>query len=285
MDRTPDTSHPSGRTIAWLAALLAGVAGPACALLLFGQRGDPASLATVGGPAIAVALMGAGMIGAAAAGRLWIGIGLALLTGGGLIALGRTMGMPPQPGPLATALAMIVASASFAARGKLFARSAGKWGWLVALAVVAGEGAILATALARPEALPGWLLALLPAQWASMALRAALSGLGTAAAVAPLLALAGTAAATLLVARLWPRRWPYLVMFTTWIALSALVWQNPLASPGEPRAQAVSAAAASSAMPGTRIARSPPKSSLIAISPLRSRWSSRRRTRLGEELP
>jgi hypothetical protein len=60
---------------------------------------------------------------------------------------------------------------------------------------------------------------------------AALGGGGTLAAGAPLLALAGTAAATLMVARLWPARWPYLVMFTTWLALSALVWHAPPALP------------------------------------------------------
>ena len=42
-----------------------------------------------------------------------------------------------------------------------------------------------------------------------------------------LLALAGTAGATLIVAALWPRRWPYLIMFSTWIILSMMVWQQP----------------------------------------------------------
>jgi hypothetical protein len=77
-----------------------------------------------------------------------------------------------------------------------------------------------------PGALPGWLLALLPAQWASMAIRSALIGPGTPAAIAALFALGGTAAATLLVARLWPKRWPYLIMFTTWLGFSALVWDQ-----------------------------------------------------------
>jgi hypothetical protein len=84
-------------------------------------------------------------------------------------------------------------------------------------------------------------LVLLPAQWASTAIQTALTGTGTRAAASALLALAGTAAATLLVARLWPRRWPYLVMFTTWLALSALVWMRP--GPAMPRADLAVAAA------------------------------------------
>jgi uncharacterized membrane protein YccC len=75
--------------------------------------------------------------------------------------------------------------------------------------------------------LPEWLLVLLPAQWANVAIQTALTGTGTLAASAVLLALAGTAAATLLVARLWPRRWPYLIMFTVWLGLSTLVWHQP----------------------------------------------------------
>jgi hypothetical protein len=74
--------------------------------------------------------------------------------------------------------------------------------------------------------LPDWALALLPAQWATIAIQAALTGTAAPAASAALFALAGTAAATLLVTRLWPRRWPYLVMFTTWLSLSALVWHR-----------------------------------------------------------
>ena len=88
---------------------------------------------------------------------------------------------------------------------------------------------MLVTATLRPGLLPDWLLALLPAQWANIAIRTGLAGTGSGGAIAALLALGGTAAATLLVARLWPRRWPYLVMFTTWLALSAAVlhWPPP----------------------------------------------------------
>jgi hypothetical protein len=187
----------------------------------------PTPLTLVASPILAVGLMGVGMIGAAAAGRLWVGVLLALLTGAGLIVLAQAMGLPPLPHPLSTALAMLVASVSFAARGALFARSAGARGWWIAVFVVAGEAAILATASAMPGALPAWLLVLLPAQWASTAIETALTGTGTAAASSPLIALAGTAAATLLVALLWPRRWPYLIMFTAWLGLSALVWHRP----------------------------------------------------------
>jgi len=185
--------------------------------------------------------MGVGMIGAAAAGRLWIGVLLALLTGVGLILLARALGMPPLPHPFSTGLAVIIASFSFAARGTLFARTASNKGWWIAVFVVSGEAAILLTASALPGALPDWLLVLLPAQWASTAIQTALTGTGTRAASSALFALAGTAAATLLVARLWPRRWPYAVMFTAWLGLSALVWNRP--GPPMPRADLAIAAA------------------------------------------
>lgn len=204
---------------AWLAAALGGLVAPVLAMGLLAQA--PPDL--VAGPILATGLMGAGMIGAAAAGRLWTGIALALVAGIGLVLFGQALGMLPPAHLAAMGLAIIIASVSFAARGALFARSAAHKGWWIAVAVVAGEAAIVATAAAQPGALPDWLLVLLPAQWASAAIRMVLSGAGIVAAGAPLLALAGTAAATLLVARLWPRRWPYAVMFTTWIALSALV--------------------------------------------------------------
>ncbi len=177
-------------------------------------------------PLLAIGLMGAGMIGAAAAGRFWIGIVLAVLAGSGLAALALTLGMPSLPHPVFTALAFLVAAVSFAARGALFALSGGAKGWWIAVAVVAGEAAIILTAWKEPGALPDWLLVLLPAQWATMAVGASLTGAGEHIAIATLVALGGTAAATMLVAKLWPRRWTYAVMFTTWIALSALVWHS-----------------------------------------------------------
>ncbi len=213
--------------LAWLSASLVGIAAPVIALLLVAGSPAPAPLALVGGPILAVGLMGIGMIGAAAAGSLRVGVVLALLTGAGLIVFARALGMPTLPHPLSAGLAVIIASISFAARGALFARSASDKGWLIALAVVAGEAAMLLTALALPHALPDWLLVLLPAQWASVAIQTALTGTGTRAASAALFALAGTAAATLLVVQLWPRRWPYLVMFMAWVSLSAIVWHWP----------------------------------------------------------
>lgn len=213
----------------WLAAALAGGVAPVVALLWL--AGTPGAWPMVAGPLLAVGMMGAGMIGAATDGRLRVGIGLAAVTGAGLLVLARALGMGSLPALLPAAFAILVASLSFAARGTLFARSGGARGWWIAVAVVAGEAAMLAAAAAMPGSLPGWLLALLPAQWASMGIATALGGGGTLAAGAPLLALAGTAAATLLVARLWPARWPYLVMFTTWLALSALVWHAPPALP------------------------------------------------------
>ena len=178
------------------------------------------------GAIVSVGMMGAGMIGAAAAGRLWVGVLLALVSGGGAIFVAYGLDVSPVRHPLPLLLAIVIASLSFAARGALFARSAFDKGWMIALAVVAGETSILATAAAMPDALPRWLLVLLPAQWASAAIQMALTGTGTGAAGAVLLALGGTASATLLVARLLPRRWPYLIMFTAWLSLSALVWHQ-----------------------------------------------------------
>ncbi len=221
--------------LAWLTVVLAGAVLPIAAMLLL--RDAPAPLALIGGPILAVGLMGMGMIAAAAAGRLWIGLGLALLAGVGLILIARALGMPALPHPFSTGLAVIVASLSFAARGTLFARAMGRNGWLMALFVVAGEAAMLVSA----AMLPAWLLTLLPAQWASTAIQTALTGTGTRAASSALFALAGTAATTLLVAFLWPRRWPYALMFTAWIGLSALVWHRP--GPPMPRADLAIAAA------------------------------------------
>ena len=196
---------------------------PACAMLVLADGVARAAF----GPVMAVGMMGAGMIGAAAAGRLGAGVALSLLAGTGLVALAQLQGIPGAGHPPSLVLAMILASISFAVRGLLFARSLGGKGWWMALAVVGGEGAMLALASARPGALPDWLLALLPAQWASTAIRTALGSAGPAVAGSELAALAGTAAATLLVARLWPRRWPYLIMFTAWLGLSALVLHRP----------------------------------------------------------
>lgn len=207
----------------WLAAALAGSLAPAAALVASGEAG-------VAGPVLALGMMGAGMIAAAASGRLAVGVVIALANAAFLSVLAFTLGLPGFRDPAAAAFAAIIASVSFAARGSLFARSAAPRGWWVALAVVAGEAAVLATALAVPGAWPDWVLALLPAQWATIALRAALAGGGGQAAGAALIALAGTAAATMFVTRLWPRRWTYLVMFSTWLGLSALVWHGMAAA-------------------------------------------------------
>lgn len=212
--------------MAWLSVALAGFVAPAIAMFWFVNAPAPTPLAPVGGPILAIGLMGAGMIGAAAAGRLWFGLLLALLTSAGLILFARMLAMPTLLHPLSTGLAVIIAGISFAARGTLFARSASGKGWWIAVFVVAGEAAVVLTASARPGLLPDWLLALLPAQWASIAIQTALTGTGTRAASSALIALGGTAAATLLVVWLWPRRWPYLIMFTVWLALSALVYHQ-----------------------------------------------------------
>lgn len=239
--------------LAWLIVALAGVVAPAVALLMVVQAPATVPLALVLAPILAVGVMGVAMIAAAVAGRLWIGVLLALLTGAGLLMLARALGLPTLPHTASTSFAMIVASFSFAARGKLFARSAADRGWWIAVFVVGGEAAMLVTAATMPGALPDWLLVLLPAQWASMAIHASLTGAGIWAASSPLLALAGTAAATLVVARLWPRRWPYALMFTAWLGLSALVWYRP--APPMPHADVPtgSAATVESSQPGLAI--------------------------------
>jgi hypothetical protein len=218
---------PKWPVLAWLSVLLAGLIAPAIAMLMLADATVPASATMVSGTILAVGLMGAGMIGAAVTGRFWIGVAIALIACASLIVCARGLGMTHWPSPLATGLAVIIASVSFAARGALFARSGAEKGWWIAVFVVAGEAAIVLTASIESDLWPDWLLVLLPAQWASAAFQTSLTGADLRAASSVLIALAGTAAATLLVARLWPRRWPYLVMFTTWIALSALVWHWP----------------------------------------------------------
>ena len=213
--------------LAWLTVALAGIVAPAISIVLFLNASEPAAFAATGGPIMAIGLMAVGMIAAAAAGRLWIGVLFALAVGAVLFMLAHALGLPALPHFAATWLTTFIASISFAARGALFARSASEKGWWIALAVVAGEAAVVLTAVAEPGLLPDWLLALLPAQWASLAFQSALTGTSTFATSSPLIALGGTAAATMLVAKLWPSRWPYLVMFTTWLGLSALVYHYP----------------------------------------------------------
>lgn len=214
--------RPAGLSLRGLLLLLVIAGAPLVALLV--QRADgPAGLDLVVGPVLAIGMMSIAMMAAALAGRLWIGMALGIVAGAGLWLLMRGLGMPAVPHPLSAALAMAIASTSFAARGALFAGAHGRRGWWLAVCVVGGEAAMLVTA----SALPGWLLLLLPAQWASTALQTAITGSGTKAAAAALIALAGTAATTMLVTRLLPRRWPYGLMFTGWLICSALVWQWP----------------------------------------------------------
>lgn len=211
---------------AWLTAAVIGIAAPTFTIVVVAGGPSPETINAVGAPILALGLMGVGMIAAATVGHLWVGVVLGLVNAACLIFLARALGLPPVLHPLSTVFAFLISSISFAARGALFARSALDRGWLIALFVVAGEAAILITAFAIPGALPDWLLVLLPAQWASVAIQSSLSGAGTLAALPVLLALACTAAATLLVAQLWPRRWPYMMMFTTWLSMSAVVWYS-----------------------------------------------------------
>ncbi|MEM1174442.1 MAG: hypothetical protein AAGA33_13820 [Pseudomonadota bacterium] len=181
-------------------------------------------LSSASGPIFALGLMGVGIIGAAAAGNAWIGVALALINAVCLVVLARMLGMPTLPDTLSLCLAIIIASVSFAARGALFATTLSDRGWLMALFVVAGEASVLLIASVVPGVLPNWFLALLPAQWASIAIQSAITGSGGGGSMSVLVALAGTAATTLLARRFYRQRWSYLLMFTAWLGLSALVY-------------------------------------------------------------
>lgn len=213
---------PASRALAWCTTVLTGVAIPVAVMLVLSASPSPEALAS--GPIFTLGLMGVGIIAAATAGYFWIGVALALLNAACLIVLALVLGMPAPPQLLSLGLAMLVASGSFAARGALFAKTLSHKGWLMALFVVAGEASVLLIASVWPGVLPDWFLALLPAQWASIAIQTALTGTGTLAAMPVLVALAGTATTTLLAARLWLHRWPYLLMFTAWLGLSAMVY-------------------------------------------------------------
>ena len=222
MRRLTSSEWPRRDSPAWGTAFLTGVAVPALIMIALWAASSPVVMA--GGPIIALGLMGVGMVAAATAGNFWLGVFLALLNAACLVVLARILGMPALAHPLSVGLAMIIASGSFAARGALFAKTLAHRGWLMALFVVAGEASVLLIASVYPGLLPDWFLALLPAQWASIAIQVALTGSGTLSAMSVLIALAGTAATTLLAAKLWLRRWPYLLMFTAWLGLSALVY-------------------------------------------------------------
>ena len=204
--------------LAWSGAALFAVVLPVCAVLLLSKASALPAI-------IALAVMGAGMIAAAASGRFWPGLGAAVGAGLTLLLVAHVVGLSVSIAPFIVVIAVAVASASFAARGALFARSAGPRGWLVALGILAGEGAVVLSAVIDPDLWPDWLLAVLPAQWASMAFEAAID---STLATAPLTALGGTALATLLVVHLWPRRWTYAIMFSVWLGLSALVYHSPV---------------------------------------------------------
>lgn len=207
---------------AWSTTVLTGIALPVLILLSLAVTSSP--LAPAGGPVFTLGLMGVGIIAAATAGRFWVGVFLGLLNAACLVGLAIAMGMPAPSYVASMALAMVVASFSFAARGALFSKTMTAKGWLMALFVVAGEASVLLIVATLPGLLPDWFLALLPAQWASIAIQSAISGAGAAAAIPVLIALGGTATTTLLAARFWMKPWPYPLMFTTWLGLSALVY-------------------------------------------------------------
>lgn len=208
---------------AWCTTVLLGIAVPAVVLLtLWDGASSPQALSS--GPIFTLGLMGVGIIAAATAGRFGLAVVLALMNVAFLLLLALALGMPVLTHPLSTALAMVIASVSFSARGALFSVTLAQRGWLMALFVVAGEASVLFIASVFPGTLPDWFLALLPAQWASIAINVSLTATDMSAALPVLIALAGTAATTLLAARFFLRRWPYPLMFTAWLGLSALVY-------------------------------------------------------------
>ncbi|MEM6817687.1 MAG: hypothetical protein AAF578_02765 [Pseudomonadota bacterium] len=197
-------------------------------LALLVNREDPSALLGSAGPVFTLGLMGVGILAAANTGQFRSGVILALLNIACLMLLALALGIPASPQPVATAFVMIFASGSFAARGALFAKTLARRAWLMGLFVVAGEASVLLIAALLPDALPTWFLALLPAQWASVAIQKTLTGAGQFSATAALIALCGTATTTMVAAKLWYRPWPYPLMFTTWLALSALVYFWPV---------------------------------------------------------
>lgn len=225
---TPDPPIETARwpAAAWLTAFCISVIGPLAAILTMAR----AELSVPSSGAVAAVLvlgmMGVAMIGSAVTGRLGVGVVLAGVNAACLTVMCVAFDLLALGSLTLLAMTILVATVSFAARGSLFALSANPRGWLVAFGVVSGEAAIIFTALFEPEALPDWLLALLPAQWANIALQDAFSASLGAQALASIAALLGTAAATLFVTYQWPRRWTYAVMFTTWLALSAYVWSS-----------------------------------------------------------
>jgi len=225
MTPSPPSKAKARSLPAWGTTVVSGCVVPVGILIALSAAS--ASLVATTGAVFTLGLMGVGIIGAATMGHFGLGVLLALLNVACLIALASALGMPAPLHPLSMALAMIIASFSFTARGALFSKTMGHRGWLMALFVVAGEASVLVIAYAAPGALPDWFLALLPAQWANLGIQSALTGSGTLAALPVLIALGGTATTTLLAARLWLQRWPYLLMFSAWLGLSALVYFSP----------------------------------------------------------
>ncbi len=197
-------------------------------LALLVNRDNASALLESAGPVFTLGLMGVGILAAANTGQFRSGVTLALLNVVCLTLLALALGLPAPPQPLATAFVMIIASGSFAARGALFAKTLARRAWLMGLFVVAGEASVLLIAALLPDALPTWFLALLPAQWASVAIQTTLTGAGQFSAAAALIALGGTAMSTMVAAKLWYRPWPYPLMFTTWLGLSTLVYFWPI---------------------------------------------------------
>ena len=225
MNAMSQTQTYAGPWLAWVFIAMMGLAAPIAAMLVHSSELTLAPRSLVTGSILAVGLMGTAMISAAATGRFWVGVLLALLGGTGLVALALVLGTASLGQPIAVGIAIAVASSSFAARGALFARSASAKGWWIAVCVVAGEAAVIVTAAIDPSLWPDWVLVLLPAQWATMAIQSALAGAPVA--ISALIALAGTAFATGLVVHLWPSRWPYMIMFTAWLGCAALVYHRP----------------------------------------------------------
>ncbi len=146
----------------------------------------------------------------------------------------RALGMPALPHPVSTTLALAATAlffAGLAAVWPLLPGSPSNESWVrIGLALLI----VLGVDFGNLELGKPILLALSPGHWAQAAIQTAVTGTGTRAAAATLLALAGVGGLALLAACLPTRRWPPWLLGAGWLGLAGLVWQQP--APPLPRA-------------------------------------------------
>jgi hypothetical protein len=147
----------------------------------------------------------------------------------------RALGMPALPHPVSTTLALAATAlfcAGLAAVWPLLPGSPSNESW-----VRIGLTLLLVLGMSFRNEDRGFItpfLALSPGHWAQAAIQTAVTGTGTRAAAATLLALAGVGGLALLAACLPTRRWPPWLLGAGWLGLAGLVWQQP--APRLPRA-------------------------------------------------